>query len=239
MPPGRSKNSAARIIQRNFRKRRRKKKQSAPLATINKKLNLLLGNKTYFDSVSNTNVTASGDFVPMGLAGIIKGTGQGQRTGDHIMISSIQLSGVLSVLNSALINDDAFNNIRLMAIMISKPNTLNAPMVSDNVLQDGSFDSFYKKNPDVQWSLVGKFDREYYLDNQGFGSGAASNPIWTPVKSHQARIRHTIRFPKGLKVTYNNSGDIISNDIRLFTVSDSNASGHPGLIMNYRINYQP
>lgn len=221
------------------RKKKRKNKSVAPLVTINKKLNLLLGNKTYFDAVSNTNVTNSGEFIPIGLDAIIKGTGQGQRTGDHIMISSIQFSGVLSVLNSAVLNDDAFNNVRLMAIMIAKPNTLNAPMVSDNVLQDGSYDSFYKKNPDVQWSLVGKFDREYYLDNQGFGSGAASNPIWTPTKCHQARIRYTIRFPKGLKVTYNNAGDIISNEIRLFAVSDSVAPGHPGLIMNYRINYQP
>lgn len=222
-------------LQRRYKKRRR------PLVRrINQKVNKLIrSTKTFFDTTFSNNITTFGSFYDVGLSGLINGTGEGERAGDKITLTSIQIKLRLSVLNTALVNSDAFNNVRLILVHLPQPVQTGNPIATLDILETNDWNSFYKKRGKIKYKIL--MDKIYYMDNQGFGSGAASNPIWTPVTSHQKLCNYTHKFGKGgLTITYTqNQSTVISNDLALFMISDSSIPGHPAAVGTVRMNFQP
>lgn len=231
------KNRAAYAIQKAFR-RRRKRKMSSIVKTNRRKINKLMNAEVAFrDQVYSTNISSSGAFLQIGIQSIDQGDGEGQRQGDKITIKSINMKAHLSVLNGTISNGDAFNNIRLILLKLPQPNT-NAPLLVTDILQVNNWQSHYRKKSDVKFTVL--HDKTYYMDNQGFGTGASSDPKWQPVHCHQKNCSFKIKFPKGLDVTFNTgSQNVYQNDIRLFVLSDSAVVGHPSLNGYLRMTYLP
>lgn len=192
---------------------------------------------TFRDVLYSANISSSGLFLQTGLQVIGQGDEEGNRQGDKITIKNMNFRLTFSVLNGTVVNADAFNNVRVILVKIPQPNT-NAPLLVTDILQVQNWNSHYKKKSDVKYKIL--YDKCIYMDNQGFGSGAASNPIWTPAQSHQRKVNIKIAFPKGLDVTYNSGTNVVfQNDVRLFVLSDSAAPGHPTINGYLRLTYLP
>ena len=232
-------NRQIKALQRAFRKKRYRKRNPTALAKANRrKINKLMNSEiTYKDTIFNANVSSSGLFLTVGLQSISQGAEEGERTGDKITIKSLSFKGRFSVINGTVINADGFNNVRMIVVKIPQPNT-NAPVLVTDILQVQNWQSHYKKQSDVKFQIL--LDKTYYMDNQGFGTGQASDPKWQPVRSHQAVCNFKLKFPKGLDVTYNAGTNVVyQNDIRVFLLSDSAAPGHPVINGYLRTTYLP
>jgi hypothetical protein len=228
---------AASKIQRRFKRSRRK---PSALARSNKRalMKLTGATQTYYDKNMGFDVSNTGVFHKIGLQDLSQGDGEGNRQGDKITIKSIQLRLYLSVLNTTLLNDDAFNNVRLVLIQLECPPIAGALFQTTDVLQYDSWFSLYRKRPDVHYKVL--MDKTYYMDNQGFKTGEASSPVWQPVSKHQAKCDTLITFPKGLEVTFAaSSATVIKNDLVLLAISDSAVTGHPGVSGWCRLNLLP
>lgn len=222
----------ARRIQRAYR--------SSRLAKQNrKKINKLIGTtRTFFDKNIGMDVSTIGTYYPIGLEDFAQGDGEGNRQGDKVVIKSIQLQLYLSLKNTLVLNDDAFNNIRLILVKFECPPQGPTPVSTTDILQYDSWFSLYRKRPKIHYQIL--MDKTYYLDNQEFGTGSASNPKWQPVAKHQATCKHVIKFPKGLTVTFDpGSSLVIKNSLALFAISDSVIQGHPGVSGWCRMNFLP
>lgn len=220
--------------------RKYKKKRRTTVAKVNKKVNKLIrSTKTFVDTNFSNNISTIGSFYDVGLTSLVNGTGEGQRSGDKITLTSLQIKFRLSVLNGSAINADAFNNVRLILVQFPQPVLTGNPVVTLDILQYNDWNSMYKKRGNVKYKIL--MDKHYYMDNQGFGSGAASNPVWTPATTHQKLCNFKYKFPKGgLTITYTKTqSTVLSNDIALFMISDSSIQGHPTVNGYVRLNFQP
>lgn len=220
-------------LQRKYKKKR-KSKGSTLAAKVNKLIN---AQATWWDAYISISPSTSGGYTNIGLTDIIKGTSANQRIGDKIELKSISMKFFVSLLNGSALNADAFNNIRIILVQFPQPMTSGVGVLPSDVLETGDVLSHYKKDSKVKYKIL--FDSLYYLDNQGFGSGAASNPVWTPATTHQKRCFKDIKFPKGLSVTYNSSNVVVANDVQLLMVSDSSLTPHPNVQGRIRLNFQP
>ncbi|AXH73488.1 MAG: putative coat protein [Cressdnaviricota sp.] len=243
-----NRNLSAARIQRRFRVRKfkrnlRNRKKPSALARSNKRaiMKLTGSSQTFYDKNMGFDISTTGVFHKIGLQDLAQGDGEGNRQGDKVTIKSIQLRLYLSVLNTSvpiLLNDDAFNNVRLILIQLECPPIAGALFQTTDVLQYDTWFSLYRKRPDVHYKVL--MDKTYYMDNQGFGTGQASNPKWQPVSKHQAVCDQLITFPKGLEVTFAaSSAQVIKNDLVLLAISDSSVTGHPGLSGWCRLNLLP
>ena len=234
---GRRRNAAKKFVklQRRYKKRRNIKS----LARSNRrKINKLMNSEiTYKDTIFNANVSSSGLFLTTGLQSLSQGDEEGQRQGDKITVKSFNFKGRFSVINGSVINADGFNNVRMIVVKIPQPNT-NSPLLVTDILQVQNWQSHYKKKSDVKFQIL--LDKTYYMDNQGFGTGASSDPKWQPVKNHQAICNFKLTFPKGLDVTYQAGTNVVfQNDVRVFLLSDSAAPGHPVINGYLRTTFLP
>ena len=229
----------ARRIQRAFRKYKKKKNSTSSIVRSNRrKINKLLNSEvTFKDTIYNANISSSGLFLQVGLQTIAQGDEEGERQGDKVTIKSLSFRGCISVINGTVVNADGFNNVRMIVVKIPQPNT-NSPLLVTDILQVQNYKSHYKKKSDVKFKIL--LDKTYYMDNQGFGTGASSDPKWQPVKSHQATCNFKLTFPKGLDVTYQAGTSVVfQNDIRVFLLSDSAAPGHPVITGYLRNTFLP
>lgn len=220
-------------LQRKWKKRR-KSKGSTLTAKVNKLIN---AQATWWDAYISINPSTSGGYTAIGLNDIIKGTNANQRIGDKIELKSISMKFFVSLLNGAALNADAFNNVRILLVHFPQPLTSGVGVLPSDVLEHGDVLSHYKKDSKIKYRIL--FDSLYYLDNQGFGTGAASSPIWQPATRHQVKCFKEQKFPKGLSITYNSSNVITANDIQLLMVSDSSITPHPNVQGRIRLKFMP
>lgn len=227
----------ARGLQRAYRRRKAKNMKSI-VKTNRRKINKLMNSEiTFKDTIFNANISSSGLFLTTGLQSISQGDEEGQRQGDKITIKSFNFKGRFSVINGTVINADGFNNVRMIVVKIPQPNT-NAPLLVTDILQVQHWQSHYKKKSDVKYQIL--LDKTYYMDNQGFGTGASSDPKWQPVRPHQAVCNFKLKFPKGLDITYQAGQNVVfQNDVRVFLLSDSAAPGHPVINGYLRTTFLP
>lgn len=219
-------------------KRRKRTNMKATVKSNRRKINKLMNSEiTFLDTTYNANISSSGLFLQTGLQQIPQGDEEGQRQGDKITVKSLNFKVRFSVINGSVINADGFNNVRMIVVKIPQPNT-NSPLLVTDILQTQNWQSHYKKKSDVKFQIL--HDKVYYMDNQGFGTGASSDPKWQPVKSHQAVCNLKLKFPKGIDITYNNGTQVVfQNDIRLFLLSDSAVAGHPTINGYLRLTFLP
>lgn len=220
-------------IQRKYKKRR-KTQGTSLVAKVNKLIN---AQATWWDAYVSVSPSTSGGYTAIGLNDIIKGTNAQQRIGDKIELKSISMKFFVSLLNGVAVNADAFNNVRILLVHFPQPLTSGVGVLPGDVLETGDVLSHYKKDSKVKYRIL--FDSLYYLDNQGFGTGASSNPKWQPATRHQVRCFKDIKFPKGLSITYNNSNVITANEVQLLMVSDSSITPHPNVSGRIRLNFMP
>lgn len=217
-------------IQRKFRKRRKQN-------TINKKVyKLINAQKTYIDSYMNISPSASGFIQDLGLVTIIEGTGTGNRQGDKIELKSINIKAFCYVLNTALLNADAFNNIRIILFSLPQPVVAGVGLNVTDIIQDLDVLSHYRKDSPVKYKI--HHDVLYYVDNQQL-PGSAGVPRWASVVPHQKRYFKKLTFPAGLPVTYNPAGDVIKNNVMMLAISDSGLTPHPIIEGRIRLTFQP
>lgn len=233
----RRRRTAKRMVQLQ-RKYVKKRNMRSIVRKNTRKINKLMNSEiTFKDTIYNANISSAGSFLQVGLQTIAQGDEEGQRQGDKITIKSLSFKVRFSVINGTVVNADGFNNVRMIVVKIPQPNT-NSPLLVTDILQVQNWQSHYKKKSDVKYHIL--HDKTYYMDNQGFGTGASSDPKWQPVKSHQAVCNLKLNFPKGLDVTYNAGTSVVfQNDVRLFLLSDSAVPGHPTITGYLRMIYLP
>jgi len=233
-----SRNMAAARIQRSFRRRRGKRPSRLAKSNRRQLMKLMGSEKTFYDKNIGMDVSTIGTYYPIGLEDLAQGDGEGNRQGDKVVIKSIQLQLYISLKNTLVLNDDAFNNLRLILVKFECPPQGPTPVNTTDILQYDSWFSLYRKRPKIHYSIL--MDKTYYVDNQEFGTGSASNPKWQPVAKHQATCKTTITFKKGLTVTFDPGSSLVTkNSLALFAISDSVIQGHPGVSGWCRINFLP
>ncbi|AXH73609.1 MAG: coat protein [Cressdnaviricota sp.] len=219
---------------RKYKSRRPRKKKSSTLAKTNRsKINKLISaDKTFLDSQYSESITNTGSFINVGLTSIATGTGEGEKQGDKIVVKSLQMRLRFSVLNSSLVDSDAFNNIRVILVQFPQPNLTGSPVTATDVLEVSNWNSFYKKRGNIQYKIL--MDKKIYLDNQQLGG----TPRWNSNTIHQRYCDVNFRFPKGITVTYvPTQSTVIKNDLKLFVISDSAIPGHPTMDGYMRLNF--
>lgn len=214
-------------LQRRFKKRRKQN-------NINKKVyKLINAQKTFQDMYLNIAPSASGLIQDLGLVTIIEGTATGNRQGDKIELKSINIKTFCYVLNTALANADAYNNIRIILFSIPQPVVAGVGLNVTDIIQDLDVLSHYKKDSPVKFKIL--HDVLYYLDNQQLGG----TPRWNSNVTHQKRYFKKLNFPTGLPVTYNTTGDVIKNNVMMLAISDSGLVPHPIIEGRIRLTFQP
>lgn len=215
-------------MQRRFKKKRNKQ------ATLNKKVyKLINASKTYKDMYLNIAPSASGFIQDLGLVTIIEGTGTGDRQGEKIELKSINIKTFCYVLNTALANADAYNNVRIILFSLPQPVVAGVGLNVTDIIQDLDVLSHYKKDSPVKYTI--HHDVLYYLDNQQLGG----TPRWNSNVTHQKRYFKKLNFPAGLPVTYNSGGDVIKNNVMMLAISDSGIVPHPTIEGRIRLVFQP
>lgn len=219
---------------RKYKSRRPRKKKSSTLAKTNRsKINKLISaDKTFLDSQYSESITNAGSFINVGLTSIATGTGEGEKQGDKIVVKSLQMRLRFSVLNSSLVDSDAFNNLRVILVQFPQPNLTGSPITATDILEVSNWNSFYKKRGNIQYKIL--MDKKIYLDNQQLGG----TPRWQPITAHQRYCDVNFKFPKGITVTYvPTQSTVIKNDLKLFVISDSAIPGHPTMDGYMRLNF--
>lgn len=218
-------------LQRKFKKRR---KQS----TINKKVyKLINAQKTFTDVYLNIAPSASGIIQDLGLVTIIEGTAVGNRQGDKIELKSINIKTFCYVLNTALLNADAYNNIRIILFSIPQPIVAGVGLNVTDIIQNLDVLSHYRKDSPVKYKI--HHDVLYYIDNQQLPGSGAGTTRWNAVAPHQKRYFKKLNFPTGLPITYNPAGDVIKNNVLMLAISDSGLTPHPIIEGRIRLTFQP
>lgn len=223
---------------RKYKSRRPRKKKSSTLAKTNRsKINKLISaDKTFLDSQYSESITTAGSFINVGLTSIATGTGEGEKQGDKIVVKSLQMRLRFSVLNSSVINADAFNNIRVILVQFPQPNLTGSPVTATDVLEVSNWNSFYKKRGNIQYKIL--MDKKIYLDNQQLPGSGAGSTRWNAITPHQRYCDVNFRFTKGITVTYvPTQSTVIKNDLKLFLISDSAIPGHPTMDGYMRLNF--
>lgn len=221
-----------------IKKKRKSKRKNNVIMRVNTKVNKLLNaQSTWYDSDLATTVSTTGHIQPIGLLDITKGTNSGQRLGDKIELKSISFKLQLDVINTSIANGDVFNQIRMLIVQFPQPLTSGIGIEVGDILQTSDIKSHYKKDSKIKYKIL--HDQLFYMDNQGFGTGASSNPKWQPQKCHLKNFDKKFKFPDGINVVYNAGGVIINNDIQLVLVSDSTIALHPRIYGHIRHVFLP
>lgn len=219
-------------IQRKYKKKRTKQ------STINKKVyKLINAQQTYLDYFLNISPSTAGVINELGLLNITRGTNVSQRLGEKIELKSINIRTFCFILNTVALNADAYNNLRIIIFSLPQPVTAGIGVQVTDILQNLDVLSHYKKDSKLKFKI--HHDILYYLDNQGFSVGAASNPVWQAVAPHQKRYFKKLNFPTGLPVTYDSNGDVIKNNVLMLAISDSGVTPHPIIQGRIRLIFQP
>lgn len=235
----RTRNRMATRIQRAFRNRRRSRPRLLTRTNTRRINKIVNSEKTFLDTPINYNISNIGQYHDIGLAQIAQGDAEGNRQGDKIVVKSLTLNMLIINRDDIVQAGDQFNNIRVILVKFKcPPNPLAPPLNTNDILENNTWNSLYRKRPSVHYQIL--FDKYIYLDNQDGDPGAATDN-WIPVAKHQHRFQKTIKFKKGLNVTFNRDSAVITlNDLKLFLISDSALPKHPLTTQSVaRLNFLP
>lgn len=150
--------------------------------------------------------------------GISRGTNDGERVGHEISLRGVYV-------NFAIQNGDSYNNYRLMLIRPKgRYTTTNTQGLIQSIMSGTASSGTQWASPiDTDYYKV-YWDRKINLQNVELASGDSPQTTF---------IQKFVKFPRGMKVQWDEQDAVPNNDVFLVAISDSVAVAHPGAIAGF------
>lgn len=241
-------NNAARMIQRKWRKRYRKKRSVRyQLKKLKRKVYSQLNPGWIDDFTSGTGVTSSGfttyDWCALEKIAAVGGNCGGTidvpaspqtRIGNKITVKSLTCRFLFNVSTQ-----DIYNQVRVIIFSVPDPGSVSA--APSDILETLNVQAFYKKNSPVKFKIhkdftvkLGQYKKTVTTATGALELNGHTYPCF-------ATRNFTIKFPKGLDVWYRNQncGAAQKNQLGLLLISDSTILPNPSVQLMTRLHFDP